>query len=116
MKNDRKALDFLFENGTERFRRNVPAGQTRSPRRNDDVNLRVGDPFFQARDNFIYIVQDDQACDKIVTRVGNALCQHISGGVIRAGTRVRYRHDRYVERNEGLRVVYRHGRDLTTIV
>ena len=53
-----EAGDFLFGDGADRFRRNVPSGDAGSAGGDDHVDAGVGDPGAQRRDDRVGVIAD----------------------------------------------------------
>src|SRR5438094_8119366 len=56
-----EAGNLLLVDAVEGFRRHIAAGDAGAARRNDDIDLRIGNPCLQLRGDLVELVADDLA-------------------------------------------------------
>src|SRR5665213_1476040 len=106
-----EAVDLLLVDGLEGLGRDVATRDAGPPGRNDDIDLRIGDPAPERGDDVTLIVPDDALGRDAVPRRLDQLDKRAAGFVGGFVAGVRDRQDRDVDGQEGARLIDfgRHG-------
>src|SRR5262249_40438178 len=95
-----EAGDLLLVKPLESLRRHVAAGDAGAARRDDDIDLRIGDPRPKLRDDLVELVADDLARGDAVAGLFRHLGQGIAGAVVGHAAGVRHGQQGDVDRQK----------------